>query len=130
MIEYFSLFGERDSKVPKLIYSLDLIFALILELTLLLNETATLAKICLGTCKPCPGSANVNSLTELGMVPCVIEANDAPTGYAMDCSAIGACGEWSELGCVLSANASTTACLTLDEMNADSAVILTVINWS
>lgn len=116
--------------MPKLIYSLDHIFALILELTLLFNETATLEKICLGTGEPCPGSANVNSLTELGRVPCVIEANDAPTASATDCSAIGAWGEWSELGCDLSANASTTACFTSDNMNADSAVILTVINWS
>ena len=51
--------------MPKLIYSLDHIFALILELTLLLNETATLEKNCFGACEPCPGSANVNSLTEL-----------------------------------------------------------------
>ena len=40
---------------------------------------------------------------------------------------MGASGEWLELGCVLSANASTTACFTEDEMVADSAVILTVI---
>ena len=31
-------------------------------------------------------------------------------------------------GCVLSANASTTACFTADEMEAGGAVILTVIN--
>ena len=48
--------------MPKLIYPLDHIFALIM---LLLNETATLEKICFGACEPCPGSANVNSLTEL-----------------------------------------------------------------
>ena len=51
--------------MPKLIYSLDHIFALILELTLLLNETAMLEKLCLGTCEPCPGSVTVKSLTEL-----------------------------------------------------------------
>ena len=114
MIEYFLLLGERDSKVPKLIYSLDHIYALILELTLLLNKTATLEKLCLGTCEPCPGSGTVKSLT----------------ASATDCSAIGAGVDWPELGCVLSANASTTACFTADEMDADSAVILTVINWS
>jgi len=51
--------------VPKLMYSLDQILALILELTLLLSETATLEKICLGACEPCPGSANANSFSEL-----------------------------------------------------------------
>ena len=60
----------------------------------------------------------------------MIEAKDAPTASATDCSAIGAWSEWPELGCDLSANASTTACFTADEMDADSAVILTVINWS
>ena len=44
MTEYFRLFSESASKVPKLIYSLDQIFALILELTLLLSETAMLEK--------------------------------------------------------------------------------------
>ena len=116
--------------MPKLTYSLDHILALILGLTLLLNETATLEKFCLGACEPCPGSVTVTSLTELCWVPCVIEANDAPTASATDCSAIGAGVDWPELGCVLSANASTTACFTADEMDADSAVILTVINWS
>ena len=90
--------------MPKLIYLLDHILALIFELTLLLNETATLEKFVWG-----PASLAQGQLT------------------ATDCSAIGAWGEWSELGCVLSANASTTACFTSDEMNADSAVILTVI---
>ena len=51
--------------MPKLIYSLDHVLALILGLTLLLNETATLEKFCLGTCEPCPGSVTVKSLTEL-----------------------------------------------------------------
>ena len=60
----------------------------------------------------------------------MIEANDAPIASATDCSAIGDWGEWAELGCVLSANPSTTACFTADEMDADGAVILTVINWS
>ena len=60
----------------------------------------------------------------------MIEANDAPTASATDFSAIGAWGEWPELGCVLSANTSTMACFTADEMDADSAVVLTVINWS
>ena len=60
----------------------------------------------------------------------MIEANVAPAASATDCSAIGAGGDWPELGCVLSANASTTARFTADEMDADSAVILTVINWS
>ena len=60
----------------------------------------------------------------------MMEANDAPTASATDCSAMGASGEWLELGCVLSANASTTACFTEDEMVADSAVILTVIKCS
>ena len=55
------------------------------------------------------------------------EANDAPTASATDCSAMEASGEWLELGGALSANASTTACFTEDEMVADSAVILTVI---
>ena len=45
VIEYFRLFGERDSEVPKLIYSLDKVFALILELILLLSATATLETI-------------------------------------------------------------------------------------
>ena len=49
--------------MPKLMYSLDCIFALILEVTLLLNETAMLEKNCFGTCGPSRGSANVNSLT-------------------------------------------------------------------
>lgn len=60
----------------------------------------------------------------------MIEANDAPTASATYCSAMGASGEWLELGWVLSANASTTASFTADEMDADSAVILTVINCS
>ena len=55
----------------------------------------------------------------------MIEANDAPAASATDCSAMGACGEWLELGFILSANASTTACFTVD-----SAVMLTVINCS
>ena len=49
--------------MPELIYSLDQIFALILELTLLLNETVMLEKICFGTSEACSGSANVNPLT-------------------------------------------------------------------
>ena len=48
----------------------------------------------------------------------------------LDCSAMGASGEWLELGCVLSANASTTAYFKGDDMVADSAVILTVIKCS
>ena len=60
----------------------------------------------------------------------MIEANDAPTASATDCSAMGASGEWLELGCVLSANASTTAYFKGDDMVADSAVILTVIKCS
>ena len=58
----------------------------------------------------------------------MIGANDAPAASATDCSAMGACGEWLELGFVLSTNASTTACFTTEELVANSAVILTVIN--
>ena len=60
----------------------------------------------------------------------MINASDGTTASATDCSAIGAWGEWPEMGCVLSANASTTGCFTVDEMDVDSAVILTVINSS
>ena len=60
----------------------------------------------------------------------MMEANDAPTASATVCSAVGAGVDWPELGCVLSANASTTACFTADEMDVDSAVILTVVIWS
>ena len=113
--------------MPKVIYSLEYIFALISELTLLLNENSNARKILFWDL-PCPGSANLNWLTELSRVPWVIEANDTPTASATDCSASGAWGEWPEP--VLSVNASTTACFTADEMDADNAVILTAVSYT
>lgn len=59
VIEYFWLFGERESKTKKSIYSWDQILAF-LELTRLLKGTATLEKIWLGACKASPGSITLS----------------------------------------------------------------------
>ena len=88
------MFGESESKVLKLIYSLDQILASILELTRVLKETAMLEKICFGACMPSPGSGNVKLFSVLGSVPWVIEAKEVVTTSATDCSVVEACGGW------------------------------------
>ena len=129
-MEYFWVFGESDSKISKLIYSLADIFALILELTLLLKGTVTLENICLGVWELSPGSANVKLCSDLVIVPSVIAAKDEVTVSSTDCCAVGldACSGWR--GNVLSANASDTACFTALEIEAERAGMLTTMRGS